>query len=268
MNYKLFRSHLPEYLIEAWGLGSFMVAAGLFSTLITHPDSVISKLIPDPFFQRVLIGIAMGLTAIAIIYSPWGKQSGAHLNPAVTLTFARLGKVHPFDALCYTIFQIIGGLFGILLAALLLGRLFTYPPISYIVTVPNTDTMIAFFTEMAIAFMMMLVVLVTSNRRKLAPYTGVFAGFLVMLYVIFESPISGFGMNPARSLASAIPSGIWTDIWIYLTAPIFGMLLGAEVYIRFLGLRKVSCAKLQHPQHYRCIHCDYQNRLQEALFKK
>ena len=268
MNYKLFRSHLPEYLIEAWGLGSFMVSAGLFSTLITHPDSFMSKFIPDPFLQRLLVGIAMGLTAIAIIYSPWGKQSGAHLNPAVTLTFARLGKVNPFDALFYIIFQIIGGLIGVLMVALLLGRLFTYPPIAYIVTVPSTETMIAFFAEMAIAFLMMLVVLVTSNKRKLAPYTGLFAGFLVMLYVIFESPISGFGMNPARSLASAIPSGIWTDIWIYITAPILGMFLGAEVYIRFLSIRKVSCAKLQHHNHYRCIHCDYQNRLRAVLFKK
>lgn len=75
-------------------------------------------------------------------------------------------------------------------------------------------------------------------------------------------------MNPARSLASAIPSGIWTDIWIYITAPILGMFLGAEIYIRLLSIRKVSCAKLQHHNHYRCIHCDYQNRLGAVLFKK
>lgn len=268
MNYKLFRNHLPEYLIEAWGLGSFMISAGFFSTIVAHPDSFINKSIPDPFLQRVLIGIAMGLTAIAIIYSPWGKRSGAHINPAVTFTFTRLGKVNPLDALFYIIFQTVGALIGVLIAALVLGRMFTYPPIAYIVTVPNTATAIAFFAEMAIAFLMMLVVLVTSNQRKLAPYTGLFAGFLVMLYVIFESPISGFGMNPARSLASAIPSGIWTDIWIYITAPILGMFLSAEVYIRFLSIRKVSCAKLQHHNHYRCIHCDYQNHLRAVLFKK
>jgi aquaporin Z len=267
VNYKLFRSHLPEYLIEAWGLGSFMVAAGIFSTTVMHPSSYIHQFIPDPFVQRFLIGIAMGLTAIAITYSPWGKQSGAHLNPAVTLTFARLGKVNPFDALFYIIFQSIGGLMGILLVALLLGQFFTYPPIAYIATVPNANVAIAFLAEVAIAFVMMTTVLVTSNNLKLAPYTGLFAGFLVWLYVMFESPISGFGMNPARSLASAIPSGIWTDIWIYLTAPILGMLLGSEFYVKGFGTRKVLCAKLQHHNHYRCIHCDYQNQLHAHKFK-
>jgi aquaporin Z len=261
VNYKLFRSHLPEYLIEAWGLGSFMVAAGIFSTIIAHPNSLISRAVPDSFLQRILIGIAMGLTAIAIIYSPWGKRSGAHINPAVTLTFARLGKVNPFDAMFYIIFQTIGALIGVLVVALLLGQLFTYPPIAYIITVPNADVVVAFFAEVAIAFVMMTMVLVTSNDRTLAPYTGLFAGFLVMIYVVFESPISGFGMNPARTLASAIPSGIWTDIWIYMTAPILGMLLGSEFYLRFFGSRKVFCAKLQHRNHQRCIHCQYQNRL-------
>ena len=267
MNYKLFRNHLPEYLIEAWGLGSFMISAGFFSTVVAHPDSFINKSIPDPFLQRVLIGIAMGLTAIAIIYSPWGKQSGAHINPAVTFTFTRLGKVNPLDALFYIIFQTVGALIGVLIAALVLGRMFTYPPIAYIVTVPNTATAIAFFAEMAIAFVMMTMVLVTSNNQRLAPYTGIFAGFLVMLYVIFESPISGFGMNPARTLASAIPSGIWTDIWIYILAPTLGMLLASEFYVQTFTIHKVFCAKLQHRNHQRCIHCQYQDQFLQQKSK-
>lgn len=261
MNRKLLRSHLPEYLIEAWGLGSFMVAAGIFSTLIAHPNSSISRSIPDAFLQRILIGIAMGLTAIAIIYSPWGKRSGAHINPAVTLTFARLRKIDPLDAWFYIIFQIGGALIGVVIVALLLGETFTDPPIAYIATVPNGDVAIAFLAETAIASIMMIMVLVTANKPRLAPHTGLFAGLLVMVYVVFESPISGFGMNPARSLASAIPSGIWTGIWIYMVAPILGMFLAAEFYLRFFGKPKISCAKLQPHHGDRCIHCDYQNRL-------
>jgi aquaporin Z len=254
--------------MEAWGLGSFMIAAGVFSTIVINPTSSIHETIPDPLLQRFLVGIAMGLTAIAITYSPWGKQSGAHINPAVTLTFARLGKVNPFDALFYIIFQVMGALLGVLLAALLLGQLFTDPPISYIVTVPNTGVAIAFFAEIAIAFGMMTMVLIASNNRKLAPYTGIFAGFLVLLYVTFESPISGFGMNPARTLASAIPSGIWTDIWIYILAPVLGMLLASDLYVRVLGSHKVFCAKLQHHNHYRCIHCQYQNQQLEQISRR
>src|SRR5215831_10723337 len=83
------RQHWPEYLMEAAGLGIFMVSAAVVTTLFEYPKSPVHDVLPDPMFRRVLIGIAMGLTAIGIIYSPWGKQSGAHLNPAVTLTFFR-----------------------------------------------------------------------------------------------------------------------------------------------------------------------------------
>jgi aquaporin Z len=92
------RKHWPEYLMEAWGLGTFMVSAGLVTTLLEYPHSPIEQAIGSPDLRRVLIGLAMGFTAIAIIYSPWGKRCGAHLNPAVTLTFLRLGKIKALDA--------------------------------------------------------------------------------------------------------------------------------------------------------------------------
>src|SRR5262245_16438024 len=92
------RHHWPEYLMEAAGLGIFMISAGLFTTLIEYPGSPLNHMIASRFVRRGLIGLAMGVTAIVLIYSPWGQQSGAHYNPAVTLTFFRLGKVRPWDA--------------------------------------------------------------------------------------------------------------------------------------------------------------------------
>lgn len=111
------KHHWPEYLMEAAGLGIFMVSAVVFTAILEHPSSSVRQVIADPFLRRMLIGIAMGLTAIGIIYSPWGKQSGAHINPSVTLTFFRLGKVKPWDAFFYIIAQFIGGLAGVLLVA-------------------------------------------------------------------------------------------------------------------------------------------------------
>src|SRR6059036_2581877 len=86
------REHWPEYLMEAAGLGLFMISACVFTVLLEHPASPVRQGIGSPLLRRVLIGLAMGLTAMSITYSPWGKQSGAHLNPSVTLTFFRLGK--------------------------------------------------------------------------------------------------------------------------------------------------------------------------------
>src|SRR5258708_1654844 len=114
------KSHWPEYLMEAAELGAFMIGACTAAVVLFDPESAVAQGIPQPVLQRLLMGFAMALTAVAIIYSPLGKQSGAHFNPAVTLTFLRLGKIHPWDAAFYVVFQFVGGLAGVLLSAAVL----------------------------------------------------------------------------------------------------------------------------------------------------
>ncbi len=250
------REHWPEYLMEAAGLGLFMISAAVVTSLLEYPHSPLYQLLPDPVVRRVLIGMAMGLTAIGIIYSPWGKRSGAHLNPAVTMTFFRLGKIQGLDALFYVLAQFAGGLIGLLVAAKGIGMAIEHPTVNYVVTVPGLNgTGIAFAAEAGISFGLMLVVLIVSSQTKLNTWTGVFAGALVAAYITVEAPLSGMSMNPARSFASALPANLWTDFWVYLTAPLLGMLLAAECYVRFSGARRVLCAKLYHDNDTRCIFC-------------
>jgi aquaporin Z len=250
------REHWPEYLMEAAGLGFFMISAVVVTALLEHPHSPVYQLLPDPAIRRALSGIAMGLTAIGIIYSPWGKRSGAHLNPAVTVTFFRLGKIQGLDAFFYVLAQFVGGLIGLLVAAMMIGMAIEDPTVNYVVTVPGFGGAgIAFVAEACISFGLMLVVLIVSNQTKLNAWTGVFAGALVAAYITIEAPLSGMSMNPARSFASALPAHLWTDFWVYLTAPLLGMLLAAECYIRFSGARRVLCAKLHHHNDKRCIFC-------------
>src|SRR5919106_1324102 len=112
------RDHWPEYLCEAAELGIFMISAGLFTILLWHPNSPVPNIIPSEFIRRMLTGVAMGSTAIALVFSPLGKRSGAHFNPAVTLTFWRLGKVKNLDAVFYIVAQFIGGIAGVLAVTL------------------------------------------------------------------------------------------------------------------------------------------------------
>jgi aquaporin Z len=248
------RQHLPEYLIEGAGLGLFMVSACAFTILLEHPDSTVVQALPSAFVRRALIGMAMGLTAIILIYSPWGKRSGAHFNPATTLTFYRLGKVAPTDALGYVTAQFVGGTLGMVTASLLFGGLIAHPSVSYAVTQPGmAGILAAFLAEVAIAFVMLSVVLRVSNTPPLARYTGLFAGTLVMLYITFEAPLSGMSLNPARSFASAIAAHKGNALWLYFVAPPLGMLLAAEVFCRAGG--KALCAKLHHENPHRCIFC-------------
>lgn len=247
--------HWPEYLIEAAGLGLFMVAAGVCVIAANAPGAV--RAVASPDLRRALVGAAMGLTAIALIYSPWGRRSGAHLNPALTLSFYRLGKVAPFDAAFYVVAQFAGGAAGTVLLTVLLGERFTLPPVSAVATLPGRPGEIAaFVAELAIAFVLMTTVLAANASARLMRWTGVFAGLLVALYIAIEAPISGMSLNPARSLASAVPSGLWQGIWIYLTAPVIGMMTAAELHRR--RDRQTPCAKLHHDSNRRCIfRCDF-----------
>jgi len=250
--------HWPEYLIEGWALGCFMISAGVFATALGSPRSPLYAIIPSALARTALIGLAMGITAIALIHSPWGKRSGAHMNPAVTLTFLRLGKVAPVDAVFFIVAQTVGGTLGVILVAALLGSSFTDPPVSYAATVPGPlGVPVAFGAETAISFGLMSVVLLCSSTPRLARFTGLAAGCLVALYIIVESPLSGMSMNPARTFASAAPGMTWQHFWIYLLAPILGMLLAAQVHLAIRGARGRGCAKLLHPEDVRCIHCGY-----------
>jgi aquaporin Z len=256
------RKHWPEYLIEAVCLGTFMISAGGFTALLEYPGSPVHNAIPNDFARLALNGFAMGLTAIALIYSPWGARSGAHMNPAVTWTFFRLGKVKPWDAVLYPIFQTLGGVVGVLLVKLTLGRIFTEMPVNYVVTVPGkAGVATALIAEVVIACGMMLMVLFMTNTPKLARFTGLCGGTLVFLYITFEAPLSGMSINPARTIASAFPSGNWTAGWIYFIAPIGGMLLAVEIYRALKKGAQVACAKWNHDPRQRCIFCGHPGAL-------
>src|SRR5262249_46716152 len=141
------------------------------------------------------------------------------------LTFFRLGKVALPDALFYILAQFIGSITGVVLAALFVGELLAHPTVNYVATVPGPGgTWPAFAGEAAISFLLFLVVLIVSNQPKIARHTGLFAGCCVALFIIFESPISGMSMNPARTFASALLPHLWSSLWIYFTAPLLGML--------------------------------------------
>jgi aquaporin Z len=253
------KKHWPEYLIELASLGMFMVSACAFAALLGHPRSPAHEWVGDGVAQRVVMGLAMGLTAIALIYSPWGQRSGAHMNPAVTLAFWHLGKVQAWDAVFYTLSQFAGGLLGVFIARAFLDPWLLDPAVNYAVTIPGRyGPSGAFVGETVISFVLMATVLVVSNTPSHARYTRLLAGILIGLYIIFEAPISGMSMNPARTFGSAFSAGVWTHLWIYFTAPLLGMIVAAEGYIRLCGAGSVLCSKLHHGKAHRCIfNCGY-----------
>src|ERR1051326_1960965 len=250
------RLHWPEYLMEAAGLGFFMISACLFGALYENPASPVRQAIGSTLLRRLLMGFSMALTSIAIVYSPWGKQSGAHINPSVTLTFFRLGKIPKWDALFYTISQFLGAVLGVMIVAFFFGMAVSDPAVRYVVTIPGeTGLVIALGAEFVIAFLLMSVVLHISNHHRLSRFTGLFAGALVAIYITLEAPFSGMSMNPARTTGSALSADIYSGLWIYFVAPPLGMLCAAELYLWWKGKFAVKCCKLHHDNPKRCIFC-------------
>jgi aquaporin Z len=246
------KEHWPEYLMEAAGLGIILISACAGDALLEYPVSPVREAIREPTVRTILRGLARGLTAVGLVYSPWGKQSGAHFNPAVTLTFCWLGKVRAWDACFYSVAQFLGGLAGALLTVALLGRWLADPAVNYAVTVPGPAGQgVAFLAEFLMSFGLMQAVLIASNIRRAARLTGLFAGALTALYFVVERPSSGMSMNPARPFASAVPAQVWTGLWLYFAAPLLGMVLAGEVYLLSFG--RVYCAKLHHDNDRRCI---------------
>lgn len=236
---------LPLYLYEALGLGLFLLSACSFVVLLEHPGSPLRLAIDSAIARRAVMGLAMGLTAVALIYSPFGRRSGAHYNPSTTLAFTLLGRVRARDALAYALAQTAGGIAGVAAAYALLGRRLADPAVSFAATRPGAwGALVALVAEIGISFVLLTAVLrvVDSGRGHLA---GLLAGTLVALYILVEAPLSGMSMNPARSLASAIFSGDLAVLWIYLVGPPLGMALAATLQAR-RGSR--GCAKLVHAQ--------------------
>jgi len=252
------RRNWPEYLLEAFGLGLFMVSATGFAVLLFHPSSPVAAAWPNSFLRGGLMGLAMGLTAMLNAYSPWGRRSGAHLNPAVTLTFARLGRIDRADVAGYIGGQFLGGVGGMGLAVALFHRTVADPTVNYVATIPgHAGRGTAFIAELGISFLLMLAVLFVSNTPSIARFTGVVAGVLVAAYITLETPISGMSMNPARTVGSAVWAREYPALWLYFLAPLAGMLLAGEVFGRLRRGRALACAKYDHDLRYRCLFCGH-----------
>jgi aquaporin Z len=243
------------YSFEAIELALFMVSACAFTVLLFDPSGVVVRLFPDATFRRAMMSIAMAITAVVIIRSPMGRRSGAHFNPAITLTYYRLGKVAFWDAAFYVVFQFIGVAFGVAVAAAMLGDSLSKPAVNYVVTVPGQfGTAGAFLAELLMAAILMTVVLQLSNRAHLATLVSYSVGVIIAVCVFFLAPVSGFSINPARTTGSALFAGVWTAAWLYFVAPLLGMFAAAEVYVRIHGTDSVLCAKL-HPDLP--MHCHF-----------
>lgn len=173
------------------------------------------------------IGIAMtfGFIVTAMIYAI-GDISGAHINPAVSLAFWAVGEFSGKDLVPYIIAQLIGAVFASATLYLLFPDANTMGE-----TLPAGSAMQSFILEIILTFFLMFVIInVATGSKETGIMAGLAIGLVVLLEAAFAGPICGASMNPARSIAPAIFAGNLAHLWLYITGPIIGALLGVGAW--------------------------------------
>lgn len=172
------------------------------------------------------VSLTFGLVIMVMVYAT-GHLSGAHINPAVTLAFTLTRHFPARDAAVYVLAQVGGGMVG----ALVLLAVWPDQPAALGATVATVGAGSAVVYELVLTALLMFVIMaVATDARAVGAAAAIAIGGTVALDALFGGPVTGASMNPARSLAPAVAAGAWTDLWVYLTAPVLGAAVGAIAY--------------------------------------
>jgi aquaporin Z len=231
------RLHPQLYLAEAAGT-ALLVAIGLSIVI------VMESFFPSSGWRRALTGGGFGTVGALIAISPLGRISGAHINPAVSLAFWLEGKLAWRDLCGYVLAQMLGGLVG---AAPLLLWADTGRALGYGVTLVGSGVpvWIAFVGEVLATGALVLAIFITAAHERTRRFTPWTIPPLFAWLVWWEGPWSGASTNPARSFGPAVISGLWSDFWIYLLAPLVGAALAiALIHLELFGQHRIEVARV------------------------
>jgi aquaporin Z len=221
-----------------------LLAGGLSIVIVIFGEgSPVARIVPSEDVRRPISGFLFGSLGALIAVSPLGKESGAHVNPVVTMAFWLVRRLETRMALGYVGAQLAGALAGSLPMVLwgAMGR-----SVAFGATAPGAayTTGTALLGEVVTTFGLVASLCIFLAFRRIRPYTPAMIPFLYAVMVYVEAPISGTSTNPARSLGPAIVAGVWQDWWIYWVGPVLGALAALAVFRR-LAIR-IQVAKLYH----------------------
>lgn len=197
---------------------------GTFALVFAGCGAIIVSTFDNSGLNHFGVSTIFGLIVMAMIYS-LGNVSGAHINPAVSLGFFAAGRSKFNETLFYIVSQVTGAISAALLLKFLFQENHTLG-----ITTPSGTVLQSFILEIVLSFFLMFVILnVSTGHKEKGVMAGIAIGGTVALEALLGGSVSGASMNPARSIGPALVSGQMQYLWIYLTAPIIGMLLAHPV---------------------------------------
>jgi aquaporin Z len=207
--FKKLSSNKRKFIAEI--IGTFIVVVLATGSVVI--DAKLGGVLGIPFMAFApFVGVAIGVYL-------FGKISMAHFNPAVTVGFLITKHISKYQLLLYFAAEITGAILGSLFVKFIIGNEANIGS-----NVPNyTFPLYSIFgIEVLASALLMGIILLVVFTKGLRGFGPIAIGGIVGLDIFFLASISGASMNPARSLAPVLLSGIWTNIWLYWTATFVG----------------------------------------------
>ncbi|MHB2023846.1 MAG: MIP/aquaporin family protein [Mycobacteriales bacterium] len=246
--------HWQEWVAE-WA-GTALLLLGGFSAICLDfgAHSPIAAVVASSSWRLLITGLLFAGSGSLVAVSPLGRLSGAHLNPAVTISFWVQRHVHPHDRAGYILGQFAGGLTGTALAWLLWGRTFTSAPVRWARTAPASGLGVpaAIGVEALMTAVLVITIFVFVSSPKTARWTPLAVWIVIAVLVWRGAPYTGTSLNPARSLGPDLFSGSWPAWEVYLVGPLAGAAAACALWA-LAARRQTLTAKLFHDPRYRSV---------------
>ena len=207
---------------------------GTFGLVVAAAGSMVYDAMLGGIYGHYFV-VAMHFIGLAIVVYAFGKYSMAHFNPAVTIAFFITKHVKGKQLPYYFAAQAIGAFMGSIFVLLVMGD---YANLGTNYPSPTSTVEANVSYEILTSIFLMGVIYIVVHFKKLGKLTGVAIGGIIALDVLFFGLVSGASMNPIRSLAPAVISGVTGDLWLYLTTPFIGTIIGAAIYKVLSGRTK------------------------------
>ena len=241
-----------------WGcelLGTALLLGGGLSAicLTMHPGGFVREHVPSLTLRLLITGTLFGGTGSLNALAPWGRRSGAHLNPVVTLAFFLRGRVHPADVAGYVAGQLAGALLGALAVLALWGPVARAVDLGVTQPGDGASPLAATAIEAGMTALLVLVILVLTSDTRTARWTPLANVALIALLVATLAPETGTSLNPVRSAGPALVLPELRHLGVYVAGPLLGSLLASAAFALVLRERTTMTAKLFHDPSYQSM---------------
>jgi MIP family channel proteins len=209
---------------------------GTFALIFRGPAAaaVVGDGVGLPGVAAIAFAHGFTVTAFALAY---GSVSGGHFNPSVTIAVLAAGAMRAGEAAGYIVSQLVGGVCGALVLWVVLGGAETglgTPALAHNLALGVTTLTITpaegFMIEAVLAFFLATVVLSTAVAGRAGNLAPLAIGMTLTLNIIMGGALTGAAFNPARALGPMVATGNFTDVWLYMTAPIVGAIVAAILH--------------------------------------